>query len=148
MTFGTGNSLMRHQQLLNCSRNLLLSVGQSQPQQHTAAHKHKQFQNPAIHLHMIILILPCHPYVTIAHFNQQLNTLKPPSHWHTVTVTVTSLSRHCENHTSFIYCYLLCMLYHLPITSTQCTSHTCRHILQCIKSLVAEETTLCLTNGV
>jgi hypothetical protein len=79
---------MTHQ-LLNCSRNLLLSVGWSQPQQHNAAHKHKQFQNPTIHLHMIILILPCHLHVTTAHSNQQLNTLKPPSHWHTLNLTLT-----------------------------------------------------------
>lgn len=84
MTFGTGNSVMRHQ-LLNCSRNSLLSFSQSQPQQHTATHKPKQFRNPTIHLHMIILTLLCHLYVTIAHSNQQLNTLQttfPLTHCH------------------------------------------------------------------
>ena len=76
MTFGTGNSLMRYQ-LLNCSRNSLLPFSQSV--RATVAHCYTQTQ-AILKSHNSFtydnLISSCHLYVTVAHSNQQLNTLK------------------------------------------------------------------------
>ena len=144
MTFGSGNSLTRHQ-LLNCSRNSLLSFSQSVTVTATAAHCYTQNQ----------AISKSHNWFTYDNFNitvpsvcLQYCTFQPTTEHFTNHLPTDTPSRRCDNHTHFIHCYCLCMLYYPPITNIQCTSHTCKHILQCIKSLMAEETTLCLINRV